>query len=258
VLVEWGLANVRDALTLVPSNQPTGSHLGGQPLLPQDIEWPEWKAKPLSFLAQVDLSQIAGTIDVPWMPSEGKLLFFYDAEQSTWGDGSDDAPAWRVIHVHAGQSTTPRPHPERLPDHARFAIEHVAFELVAIHPSYQRAVTAQPEGAEIPDDASTDYQNAIPALPFGHRLFGWPTPIQHDEMEVACQIAYWGRRVGVERVEHQWVAPGAAQWELLLQIDSDDRTGMLWGDTGTLYFWVRREDASKADFSNVWLQLQCY
>ena len=31
----------------------------------------------------------------------------------------------------------------------------------------------------------------------------------------------------------------------------------MWGDCGMLYFWVREEDARKADFSRVWMVLQC-
>ncbi len=27
-----------------------------------------------------------------------------------------------------------------------------------------------------------------------------------------------------------------------MQIDSDDRNGMLWGDSGMLYVWIRRDD----------------
>jgi uncharacterized protein YwqG len=44
---------------------------------------------------------------------------------------------------------------------------------------------------------------------------------------------------------------------LLLQVDSDD-VGMMWGDGGRLYFWIREQDARRADFSNVWMILQCY
>jgi uncharacterized protein YwqG len=40
-------------------------------------------------------------------------------------------------------------------------------------------------------------------------------------------------------------------------MDSDDDLGVMWGDLGTLYFWVQESAARKGDFSNVWLVLQC-
>jgi uncharacterized protein YwqG len=52
---------------------------------------------------------------------------------------------------------------------------------------------------------------------------------------------------------------GAADWQLLLQIDSDEKNlGVMWGDVGRVYFWIRRQDLGKRDFGNVWLILQCY
>jgi uncharacterized protein YwqG len=53
-------------------------------------------------------------------------------------------------------------------------------------------------------------------------------------------------------------ASAPADWRLLLQLDTDDDAGMMWGDTGRLYFWVREQDARAGDFSKTWLVLQCY
>jgi uncharacterized protein YwqG len=43
----------------------------------------------------------------------------------------------------------------------------------------------------------------------------------------------------------------------LLQLDTDDDAGIMWGDCGMLYFWVRAEEAAIGDFRNPWLILQC-
>lgn len=50
---------------------------------------------------------------------------------------------------------------------------------------------------------------------------------------------------------------GASEWRLLLQIDSDDNAGMMWGDVGRLYVWIRRDDLKRRDFSRAWVVLQC-
>ena len=53
--------------------------------------------------------------------------------------------------------------------------------------------------------------------------------------------------------------PGTADWRLLLQIASrNDDSGMMWGDGGNLYVWIRRLDLAARDFSKVWVVLQCY
>jgi uncharacterized protein YwqG len=51
---------------------------------------------------------------------------------------------------------------------------------------------------------------------------------------------------------------GAADWRLLLQVDSDENATMMWGDTGRVYFWMRDEDLRAARFERVWTILQCY
>jgi len=50
----------------------------------------------------------------------------------------------------------------------------------------------------------------------------------------------------------------STDWRLLLQVDTDNDAGMMWGDTGMLYFWIREQDARARDFSKVWMILQCY
>ncbi|MBN2239580.1 MAG: DUF1963 domain-containing protein [Dehalococcoidales bacterium] len=39
--------------------------------------------------------------------------------------------------------------------------------------------------------------------------------------------------------------------------NSDDDTGMMWGDAGKLYFWIKKDDLKNADFTDVWMILQC-
>jgi uncharacterized protein YwqG len=53
------------------------------------------------------------------------------------------------------------------------------------------------------------------------------------------------------------LAAGAIDWVLLLQIDSDDATGMYWGDLGRIYVWIRKDDLRHGRFDAAWLVLQC-
>ncbi len=44
---------------------------------------------------------------------------------------------------------------------------------------------------------------------------------------------------------------------LLLQVDSEDDAGMMWGDLGRLYWWMTKDELARRDFSNVQFDEQC-
>ncbi len=46
-------------------------------------------------------------------------------------------------------------------------------------------------------------------------------------------------------------------WQLLLQVDSDGAPDTKWGDTGRIYYWIRKKDLKRGDFGQVRLILQC-
>ena len=48
------------------------------------------------------------------------------------------------------------------------------------------------------------------------------------------------------------------EWVLLLQLDSYEATGMMWGDCGRLFFMMRQADLLSRKFDEAWLVLQCY
>lgn len=95
-----------------------------------------------------------------------------------------------------------------------------------------------------------------------HRLLGYPQNIQ-DSMERECQLAshgvYCGGPDGYQGELAALLEPGAADWRLLLQVDSDEESlGWLWGDSGRIYFWIRQQDLKALQFDKAWLILQCY
>lgn len=51
---------------------------------------------------------------------------------------------------------------------------------------------------------------------------------------------------------------GASNWRLLLQFDSDDDLGVMWGDAGVIYYWVEAPAALAGRFENAWVILQCH
>lgn len=95
-----------------------------------------------------------------------------------------------------------------------------------------------------------------------HQIAGCASPVQNDTMELECQLASHGIYCGdsgyLDHPRTEELAKTAGDWKLLLQLDSDDDLGIMWGDGGMLYFWVREQEARAGDFSNVWLILQCF
>lgn len=94
-----------------------------------------------------------------------------------------------------------------------------------------------------------------------HQIGGFPFPVQGDDMELESQLVsnglYCGDSSGYEDPRAHELRAGAADWRLLLQLDTDVDANVMWGDCGTLYFWVRAEEASRGRFENTWLILQC-
>ena len=45
---------------------------------------------------------------------------------------------------------------------------------------------------------------------------------------------------------------------LLLQLDSDEANGMMWGDLGVCHFYIHPDDLRRRDFSRVLYNWECY
>ncbi len=92
------------------------SKLGGNPDLTGDFEWPYWHDKPLTFVAQINLSELAqattqfdnvvseGMISPDlfqnqhdYLPQEGMLYFFFEADEMPYG-AYEDQGKWQVVY----------------------------------------------------------------------------------------------------------------------------------------------------------------
>lgn len=262
-LIELTKARSRPCLRFAASIAPSTTYLGGNPTLPPNVEWPSWKGRPLSFLVQIDLGSAPKDFWADWLPREGLLLFFYDAEQSTGGYDPADRRSWRVVYVEPGVPIAERDEPGSIPK-GQFPRQDIALYPEQSFPSLDRLDF---DTSDITEEELDEYfENGIGAEPDDgplHQLFGWPGPIQNDTMEEECQLAANGfpAFARASELKDQLAAElnaGAVEWELLLQVDSDDEVEMMWGDVGRLYFWVRPHDARRGDFSNVWMILQCH
>jgi uncharacterized protein YwqG len=247
----------RSTVRVKLTDRPTRSHFGGPAELPRGMTIPP-RVCPLALLARISLTELQAAAPTEWLPKSGALLVFADIER--WFDIlPKDPSAYLVLHVEdLAQPVDARTKKK----HARPRARNIAFERTETLPSRERS---RIQALALTDDEESAYHDLRHALLGGltrHQVDGFPNDIQHDEEEFGCQLAHTGidARDFVGDNDSRDAAVEAAQrdWRLLFQFDSDDDLDVMWGDAGTLYFFVREEDARRGDFSGVRASWQCY
>ncbi|HEY8151376.1 MAG TPA: YwqG family protein [Vicinamibacteria bacterium] len=246
------------------SDIPLGaSRLGGRPDLKPGFSWPSWKDRPLSFVGQVNLADVAPYPFCSRLPSSGLLSFFYDQDQQTWGFDPKDRGSW-LVHFEPDPSLLERGAPPG------GASSPSAFPASTLEPSEVETLPAvdsqlvsdlglRPEEL---DAYSQVLDQAAEQGPPGtaHQLLGHASPVQGD-MQLECQLVshglYCGDQTGYTDPRAQALKAGAKNWRLLMQIDTDDDGGMMWGDCGRLYFWMTDDALQRRAFDECWMILQC-
>jgi uncharacterized protein YwqG len=254
---------------------PVGSSkLGGRPDLPPGLAWPTRPPfpaevsrgdRPLAFVAQIALVDIAavGGTDLE-LPTSGLLSFFYDGEELVYGSSPEDRERFRLMWFDDGalqrreppQTLRDRFNAVRLSAQARDCIpsrdSFAVYEL--FHGLADAGFNRDKFDDFISEDERGEYSNR------GHALGGWPAVIQ-SQMETECQFVtngiFTGGPEGFRSERAAQLRPGAADWRLILQVDSDSRAGWMWGDVGRLYVWMREQDVRARRFDRCWTIMQC-
>lgn len=293
------------------------TRIGGTPDLPQGTEWPIrpvpgdvaavaarggsnhgdhirkhlGKPLPFQFLAQVDLTEMAAVGPVASdLPSEGRLLFFYDVLVGPWDNGKRLV---RVIWDKAPRETLRRLEtPPILTELAEAYVADVAREMAKWREEKNLPAPADDQHTapywgpsrgmrlqallQLPDrmtveadgdaalKALMDDDNVADALGSirdaqrrngvpNHILLGTPVPEQDDPRYDAVVVT----QHGVQHLERsvwtrEWprIREAARDWRLLLQIDLKD----FWQDDlseGRVYFLIRVADLAARNFADV-------
>jgi uncharacterized protein YwqG len=240
----------------IKAESETHSFFGSVPLFSTNFIWPSKNGKPLAFLGQINLAEVAAVFQTVWLPAVGTLLFFYDMVEHPGGFDPKDAGGWRVVYCapqSLGLWETERP--EGLPKKHILKKMHLQFQRLESFPSMEREATLALNLTEKEADLLGDFLEGQHGP--RHQIGGFPFPIQDDQMEQECQLASNGVYCHNDPRAEQ-LREGAKEWRLLLQMDSDDEVDVMWGDGGMLYFWVREEDAKNKRFDRTWVTWQCY
>lgn len=222
------------------SEQPV-TRLGGTPNMPVDIAWPMRRSgDPHSFLAQIDLAGLEICDGLP-LPDSGSLFFFCDAEYLPDGsDPRDVIDGTRVVYSPSALSDNGlhMPPPELNTGYV--------FKSLSLQPMLD--LTAPPQDVwEIEclhlSDAESDAYGELFAQVCAsdgsvHRIGGHPNQVQYTQLKFTGDTK-------------------AADWRLLLQLDSESDAGMMWGDQGRLYFMIQEQDLKSLSFEKAWMDWQC-
>jgi uncharacterized protein YwqG len=249
----------RPAARLVHDEDAAGSRLGGEAVLEPGMAWPSWGDQPLALVAVVDLAQLQDLVVDVSLPRSGLLNFFYEVEdQQAWGFDPSHRDGWRVLLSRAGAGER-RAAPEGT---AVFDVAGLRAEQTLTVPGWEEPALAE----ALPPDADRvgDLLDAW-AAHIGlyqdpcHQVGGWPR-LQQAPFWRECAAASRGLPVGTQE---EWQAaearlgPSAEPWRLLLQLDTDDDVGWMWGDVGSLYYALPQDERLSAPDVEAWMVLQC-
>ncbi len=254
----------RPSIRLFPSpvdelSLPVGvSKLGGLPDLPAGIAWPEYNGLPQSFLAQIHLDDLRYYDVQQVLPQHGMLWFFYDAQQQTFGDNPADVGGWYVLFQEDLRTLRRTPFPAQLPAESQ-------FHACKIHFACEITLPQQPElelvNFDWTDEEVKRYETLLSQFPdpvdratIHHRMLGYADVLQ-DDMRLQSQLMTHGVTSSDDpRIDE--LSKGVSDWQLLLQVDSDEHAGMRWATAGMVYYWIKLADLQACRFDKTWLVLQ--
>lgn len=276
---------------------PGTSRLGGVADVPVGFEMPVNKGRQLDLLLQINLRDIPRHGLAALLPEQGLLSFFYDLKEQPWGFDPGDLAGFGVCFFPDSNALVKSDGPMSedalkpvamdfwpnwsLPDSESVEGEqmfsHILPAEVPVKVLKQRwwqrlfrqILTAN--GSDARFDEIHEALHAIrdqlhemhaPAESDScHQIGGYSNNIQGD-MQLEAQLVMNGLNCGdgsgYSDPRAKVLEASRDDWQLLLQLDSDEERGQfMWGDCGRLYFWIRKQDLAKADFSHVWMSLQC-
>lgn len=240
------------------SLQVGASKLGGLPDLPSGTAWPEWNGLPLSFLAQIHLDDLYSYDVQRVLPRHGMLWFFYDAQQQTFGDSPADAGGWRVLFKEDLRGLQRTPFPARLSGKSQFHACSIRFACEITLPQQPELELANFDWT---DEDVKRYETLLSQFPdsadraaIHHRMLGYADALQ-DDMRLQCQLMTHGV-TNSDDPSIDELSKGASDWQLLLQVDSDEHAGMRWATAGMVYYWIKLADLQACRFDKTWLVLQ--
>lgn len=223
------------------------SKFGGRPDLPKGISWPNFSInKPYSFIGQINL----GDLQLPTngvLPEYGIIYFFLATENlfSMTEDIYNEQNA-KVFYEKEVAELERVDFPLNLsPDLIYKACEleyNNEFNIPPAEYSVLKDIGISLEAQESFVRYCNFHRDFLGKYNivdnFFNKLLGYPNQIQGD-LQLQCDEKF------------------PLDWVLLLQVDSDyEKTNMMWGDCGRLYFMIKQQDLIDGRFQNCFVIYQ--
>jgi uncharacterized protein YwqG len=208
---------IRHAITMRATpidSLPVGaSHLGGKPDLPKGTKWPTLAGYPLAFALQVDLADVASFDRDELLPKKGLLSFF--VADAVVHDGSLEYGSGKVLFFPDAQGliATDMPEPTRAQRENGFGR--------TFYPLCKLTFATE---LQLPSSSHASVRKAKLDDVKYEEIAGDLGPPRHHLL---------GHRAGYDEA--------AKDERVLLQLASDDPSGMEWGDVEELVFRIKEK-----------------
>ena len=254
------------------------SKIGGKPYLPKDFIWPYYQELPLSFLAQINLKEVNSLDKDKLLPSKGMLYFFYELETEEWGYELKNKGCAKVFYYEDTSNFELIDFPKDMKDYCQVPEFKVTFKANISYPSYEdfdilnedeKILEKYRMSENLKDfennlfyEYSNFYNEHIESLESYTKLLGYPDVIQNS-MEEECAAVTRGFNmggIGYPKKYKEEIKKASKDWILLFQMDTLETSDyeLMFGDSGHIYFWIKKEDLANRNFENIWLILQCF
>ena len=255
------------------------SKIGGKPDLPKDFQWFYYKGedykkivenRPLSFLMQINCEEVHKYDKESLLPEKGMLYFFYELFTMTWGFSPQDRGSAKVFYYDGEiEDLVPADFPEDMEKDCIIPESKINFESMNDYPIDFLDYYDPDDSDKEMDRKEKEFEKELEELGYKAdttKLLGHPELIQGEYWEecegAAGKNIYYGSapiKYGSDEVKKS-IKENAKDWILLMQMSELEigDYGLYFGDSGKIYFNIRKEDLKNKNFDNVWLILQCY
>lgn len=216
------------------------SKYGGCPDVSEDFQWPvDDHNRPLSLLLQINCSDITPFDTDNLLPTSGLLYFFYELGEQNW-EGANNSV--RVLYQDIENVKLRRAdYPATLAEKFQLNERRLSFSIKESYPRLEDIVCQSHAACQRMIEEMGSFYEAWERL--------------HSESEVGTMLGY------ADLIQAA-VVDDLEENILLLQLFSiesaDDTCEFQFGDLGTIYFYISRQDIKEKRFENIKFELQCY
>lgn len=226
------------------------SKIGGVPDIHSGFQWfRNEEGRAITFLMQINCKEIHQLDKDNIFPEKGMLYFFYDFDNNPW-NSSDEGGKGYAVYYYDGDISELRSCPfpdDRGCEYFKYAEENCVIDEQPVK------FFAVPDLPEYDDYQKTDEEYSYEEYEAArHKLLGYdPDAYSEDFFKLG------GYSNSIQYSLSEEFDSGYVQLCQLSTFESEN-CGFMFGDSGNLYFYIKKEDLSSRRFDRVEMTLQCY